>query len=162
MSSIQNTLVVYRKHYRRLIKYVNRENKIHSQENYFYGKMLSMENFGDWLIKEIENRNWSQSDLVKAAGISRGTLSNIISGTRGTGEKSLISIANALNISPITIFRKAGMLPEVGEQSSMDDWQHVLDQLSPEEQEEIRQIAVLKIERNRKAEKSSRTKNSKK
>lgn len=121
-----------------------------------------MENFGDWLIKEIENRNWSQSDLVKAAGISRGTLSNIISGTRGTGEKSLISIANALNISPITIFRKAGMLPEVGEQSSMDDWQHVLDQLSPEEQEEIRQIAVLKIERNRKAEKSSRTKNSKK
>jgi hypothetical protein len=74
----------------------------------------------------------------------------------------LISIAKALNISPITIFRKAGILPDVVEQVSMDDWQHLLDQLSPEEQEEIRQIAILKIERNRKAEKSSRAKNSKK
>ena len=135
---------------------------MNSQENNLYGKMLSMENFGDWLLKEIEKRNWSQSDLVKAAGISRGTLSNIISGARGTGEKSLISIANALNISPITIFRKAGILPEVEEQTSMDDWQNLLAQLSPEEQEEMRQIAVMKIERNRKAEKSSRTINSKK
>ncbi len=121
--------------------------------------MLSMENFGDWLLKELENRNWSQSDLVKAAGISRGTLSNIISGTRGIGEKSLIAIANALNISPITLFRKAGLLPEAGELVAFDDWQHLLAQLSPEEQEEMRQIAVMKIERNRKAEKSSRATN---
>ena len=118
-----------------------------------------MENFGDWLLKEFENRNWSQSDLVKAAGISRGTLSNIIIGTRVIGEKSLIAIANALNISPITLFRKAGLLPEVGELVSFDDWQHLLAQLSPEEQEEMRQIAVMKIERSRKAEKSSRATN---
>ncbi len=118
-----------------------------------------MENFGDWLLKELEHRNWSQSDLVKAAGISRGTLSNIISGTRGIGEKSLIAIANALNISPITLFRKAGLLPEAGELVAFDDWQHLLAQLSHEEQEEMRQIAVMKIERNRKAEKSSRATN---
>jgi len=132
-----------------------------SLEIKLYGKMLSMENFGAWLLKELENRNWSQSDLVKAAGISRGTLSNIISGARGIGEKSLISIANALNISPITIFRKAGLLPENGEVGAFDDWQHLLAQLSPEEQEEMRQIAVMKIERNRKAEQSARATNSK-
>jgi len=132
-----------------------------SLEIKLYGKMLSMENFGAWLLKELENRNWSQSDLVKAAGISRGTLSNIISGARGIGEKSLISIANALNISPITIFRKAGLLPENGEVGAFDDWQHLLAQLSPEEQEEMRQIAVMKIERNRKAEQAARATNSK-
>jgi transcriptional regulator with XRE-family HTH domain len=132
-----------------------------SLEIKLYGKMLSMENFGAWLLKELENRNWSQSDLVKAAGISRGTLSNIISGARGIGEKSLISIANALNISPITIFRKAGLLPESGETGAFDDWKHLLAQLSPEEQEEMRQIAIMKIERNRKAEQSSHSTNSK-
>jgi transcriptional regulator with XRE-family HTH domain len=132
-----------------------------SLETNLCGKMLSMENFGDWLLKELESRNWSQSDLVKAAGISRGTLSNIISGTRGVGEKSLISIANALNISPITIFRKAGILPDSEEGVAFDDWQHLLKKLSPEEQEEMRQIALMKIERNRKAEQPTRSTNSK-
>ena len=109
-----------------------------------------MNNFGDWLVEEIEKRDWSKSDLAKAAGISRGTLSNIISGTRGVGEKTLVAIANALDISPTTTFRKAGFLPEEKE-ISFDDWQHLLEKIPPEDREEILQILTLKVKRNRKA-----------
>jgi transcriptional regulator with XRE-family HTH domain len=112
--------------------------------------MLSMENFGSWLLQELEKRNWSQSDLVRASGISRGTLSNIISGNRGIGEKSLIAIADALNISPITIFRKTGLLPPGSESVTFEDWQFILSQLSPEDEAELRQIAEIKIERRKK------------
>jgi len=123
-------------------------------------KMLSMENFGEWLIQEIDKRGWTQSDLVRLSGISRGTLSNIISGTRGVGNDSMVAIAHALKISPVTIFRKAGLLPpDTSEKVSFEDWQYIISQLTPDEQEEIRQIVELKIERRQKAEKSERAKN---
>lgn len=79
--------------------------------------MLSMENFSEWLLKELEKRNWSQSDLVKAAGVSRGTLSNIISGNRGIGEKSLTAIAHALKLPVDLVFEKAKLLPTKNELS---------------------------------------------
>jgi transcriptional regulator with XRE-family HTH domain len=128
-----------------------------SKENNKCDKMLSMENFGDWLLQELEKRDWSQSDLVKNAGISRGTLSNIISGNRGVGFDSLLAIAHAFKISPISIFRKAGILPEGGDEASFADYNHLLSQLTTEEQEEIRQIMEMKIERRQKAEQSARS-----
>lgn len=139
---------------------VNRENTMLATENKLNAKILSMENFGGWLLEEIEKRGLSQSDLVRMAGISRGTLSNIISGTRGVGNESMVAIANALKISPITIFRKAGLLPDdKNSEASFDDWQHILSQLTKDEQEEIRQIVELKIERRQKAEKTERAAN---
>lgn len=73
--------------------------------------------------------------------------------------ETLIALAQAFKISPITIFRKAGILPEGGENASFEDWQFLLSQLVPEEQEEIRQIIELKIERRQKAEQAARAKN---
>ncbi len=127
-------------------------------ENKNNAKMLSMENFGDWLVEELEKRGWSQSDLVKTAGISRGTLSNIISGTRGVGSDSLVAIAEALKISPITIFRKAGLLPSgPADEVKFEDWKYLLNKLPPAEQEEVRQIIEMKIDRRQKAEQTSRS-----
>jgi hypothetical protein len=48
------------------------------------------------------------------------------------------------------VFRKAGLLPEGGENVRFEDWQYLLDQLPEEEQEELRQIALMKIERRQK------------
>jgi len=114
-------------------------------------KMLSVENFGQWILSELEKRNWSQSDLVRASGISRGTLSNIISGTRGVGQDSVIAIAHALKISPLTLFRQAGLLPSNnGGDVKLDDWEFLLKQMTPEDEAELRQIAEMKIERRKK------------
>lgn len=90
-----------------------------------------METFTEWLLEEMGRKNMSQQALAQKSGITPAQVSRIISGQRGLGEKSLKAIAHALNISPVTIFRKAGLLPEGGEQASIEDWKHLLDQLTP-------------------------------
>ena len=111
-----------------------------------------METFAEWLLEEMGRKNMSQQSLAQKSGITPAQVSRVISGQRGLGEKSLTAIAHALNISPITVFRKAGLLPEGGEQASFEDWQHLLNQLMPEEQDEMREIMQMKIERRQKAE----------
>ena len=118
-----------------------------------------METFAEWLLQEMSQKNMTQQILAQRRGITAAQISRVISGQRGLGEKSLTAIAHALNISPITVFRKAGLLPEGGENASFEDWKYLLNQLTEEEQEEIRQITEMKIERRQKAEKSARAAN---
>jgi transcriptional regulator with XRE-family HTH domain len=73
--------------------------------------MLSVDNFGEWLTKTLEQKGMSQSDLAQSAGLARGTLSNIISGTRGRGIDTMLAISKALKLHPKVVFRAAGILP---------------------------------------------------
>ncbi len=110
-----------------------------------------METFSEWLLSELTKKNMTQQTLAQKSGITPAQISRVISGQRGLGEKSLTAIAHALNVSPITIFRKAGMLPpEGGETTNFEDWEYLLSQLTPDEQEEIKQFVELKIERRKK------------
>jgi transcriptional regulator with XRE-family HTH domain len=67
-----------------------------------------MENFGSWLLNVLREKEISQSELARRAHISKGTVSNLINGTSGIGEDSLIAIAKALNLPPEILFEKAG------------------------------------------------------
>lgn len=110
-----------------------------------------MENFSDWLRSELDKRNWSQSDLSRYSGISPTQIGRIFSGERSLGLESLVALAKALGISPITIMRKLGLLSNSGgEDVKFDDWEFLLNQMSPEDQEELRQIAEMKIDRRKK------------
>lgn len=71
--------------------------------------MFSMVNFGDWLLEQLRERNLSQSELAKQAGISKGTVSNLVNGTKGAGQDSLIAIARVLRLPPDLLFEKAGL-----------------------------------------------------
>lgn len=73
--------------------------------------VLPMEKFGMWLLKELEERNMSQSDLARACSITTAQISRIISGTRSAGKESLTAIAHALRLPPDLVFEKAGVLP---------------------------------------------------
>jgi transcriptional regulator with XRE-family HTH domain len=114
--------------------------------------------FGDWVKAERDKRGWSQSDLSRYSGLHRAVISKIESGTQPMPD-TLTALAHAFKISPITIFRKAGLLPEGGEEVSFEDWQHLLNQLTPDEQEEVRQIMEMKIDRRQKSEQAARAKN---
>jgi len=83
------------------------------------GKMLSMENFGDWLLSELDKRKMSQADLANQTRLNRGTISNIINGTKGVGHESLTLIARALRLPVEVVFRAAGLLPP---QTDEDPW----------------------------------------
>ena len=69
--------------------------------------------FSEWLINELKNRNWSQSELATKAGLHRQVVSSYIGGQRQKPDvEILVAIARALKIPPEQIFRAAGYLPE--------------------------------------------------
>lgn len=76
--------------------------------------------FGDWLIDRLNERNWSQSNLARASGITRGGISNLVNHVRTPDAATCQSIGLALNIPPEDIFRVAGLLPPKPEESALD------------------------------------------
>ena len=118
---------------------------------------MSEIDFPQWLQNQLDAKNWRVKDLAKHSHISDAAVSRVLNAQRKADTDTLLAFAEALNISPITMFRQAGKLPEGGDQASFEDWQHLLTQLLPEEQEEVRQIMEMKIERRQKAEQAART-----
>lgn len=73
--------------------------------------------------------------------------------------ETLVALAQAFKISPVSIFRNAGLLPSgPGDDIKFDDWKYLLEKLTPDEREEMRQIFLMKIERRQKAEQAERAK----
>jgi transcriptional regulator with XRE-family HTH domain len=137
----------YKRNYRCFSKYVNIEFFLVSKETKKCETMLSMDNFGDWLLKELKKRELSQSDLSKISGLSRGTLSNLINGTRGIGPDSLLAIAKALKLPPAQVFEAAGILPTKGD---TDPWvekmSHILEMLNPQNREMAERLIETMVE----------------
>lgn len=113
-------------------------------------------NFGEWLKNEREKREWSQSDLARFSGLHRQIINKTESGASEPALKTFLALAQAFKISPISIIRIAGLLPEGGENASFEDWQYLLNQLPSDEQEEVRKIVEMKIERRQKEEQAAR------
>ncbi len=122
---------------------------------------MTYTDFSAWLKEQLSNKNMRPTDLAKKARISDAVLSRILNEQRRPDSSTLISIAAGLNISPIVVFRKAGLLPEGGDTTRFEDWAFLLQQMSAEDQAELRQIAELKIER-RKKEQALKSLNTKK
>lgn len=109
-------------------------------------------NFSDWLLEQMNKKGWAQADLARASGLNRQSISDYINRRRTSPDPdALVAIAHSLGISPITVFRKAGLLPDDGGiDVTFQDWEFLLKQMSPEDQEEMRQIAEMKIKRRKK------------
>ena len=73
--------------------------------------------FNDWLLERLKENGWSQADLARRSGLTRGAISNYVNG-RVPDEISLRKIAKAFNMPPENVFRIAGVLP----QSVDDPW----------------------------------------
>ena len=68
-------------------------------------------NFPEWLKKQLERTGMSQSELARAAGVTRAAINGIITGARGPGTDLCNGIAKALRIPPEVVYRAAGLLP---------------------------------------------------
>lgn len=71
------------------------------------------ESFRDWLLKAMESKGLSQADLARATGLTTGGISHIVNQSRAPSPETLISIAHALEMTPETVFRAAGLLPNL-------------------------------------------------
>lgn len=90
-----------------------------TQVNGFQAIMFTMENFGSWLLNVLQEKKISQSELARLAGVSKGTISNLINGTKGAGQNSLIAIAHVLKLPPEMLFEKARLFPPKPELSPL-------------------------------------------
>lgn len=73
--------------------------------------MADTETFGQWLLGEMGERKMSQSDLARAAGVTRAAISDVINGRRNPGKDLARGIAVAFSLPPEQVFREAGLLP---------------------------------------------------
>jgi len=113
-------------------------------------------NFSEWLITERGKRNWSQSELSRHSGLHRAVISKLESGTKPMPE-TLIALAQAFKISPISMFRVAGLLPPgPDDKINFEDWQHLLEQMTDAEREEFWRFGMMKIEMRQEKEKATR------
>jgi len=118
--------------------------------------------FGEWLRKEREKRDWSQSDLARFSGLHRQIINKTENGVSEPALKTYIALSDAFNIPLISILRSAGELPQgPDDEISLEDWKHLLSQMTQSERDEMREIGVMKIER-RKKEQSIKTLKTKK
>ena len=105
--------------------------------------MLPMNNFGEWLTKELEEKGMSQADLSRAVKVTTAQMSRIISGQRSASNETLVSIADALHLRPILVFEKAGELPSAPSDLS-EDQQNIIHQVTQvDDNKTLRMISAM-------------------
>jgi transcriptional regulator with XRE-family HTH domain len=74
--------------------------------------------FKDWLLNEMNQRGWSQSDLARSADLNRAVINKLLNGQSTPRPATLGAVARAFKIPVERVFRIAGLLPEIPESES--------------------------------------------
>jgi len=115
--------------------------------------------FTNWLIEEMNKRGWSQAELARRAGISRGAVANLINGQRKPGPETCEGIARAFRYPADKVFQLAGLLPESGdnEDPRLARLNRMMAQLPADDQDDIIAMVEAYIERREKGTRGSTT-----
>ena len=70
------------------------------------------DDFGKWLLDELERRSMSQADLARKSGVSRTAISDVISGSSKPGFRLCRGIADGLRLPFLTVLLQAGLVRE--------------------------------------------------
>lgn len=82
--------------------------------------------FGDWILSNLAERDWTQSQLAKRANIGRQVIYNYINKPRINPDKDILSaIAAAFGMPETEVFRAAGVLR--GIPNPVTQYQETLD-----------------------------------
>jgi len=87
---------------------------------------------------EIEKRNWTRNQLAQRAGLSSSYFTMLSKGSRQIGPDACSKIAEALKLPKETVFRAAGLLPQVSELEALRE--QILaetEKMTREEQREV-------------------------
>jgi transcriptional regulator with XRE-family HTH domain len=117
---------------------------------------VSGERFVEWLEGELAARNWRPADLARAANISTGALSSVLTGSRNVGVDMANAIALGLGLPPDLVFRRAGLLPpQPGPERdpTLQELIEIMRNLSPDERREVVDYALFRYRRRPNGEK---------
>ena len=102
--------------------------------------------FPQWILEQMESREWRQAELARQSGLSRTAISDVISGKTTAGYHLCVSIGTALEMSPESVMRVAGLLPPYPDID--EDIKQILDEVSKlpkRDQEEV--LAFIRMKR---------------
>lgn len=110
--------------------------------------------FFPWLDSHLKDLDLIDSQLAKKAGLSHSVISKARSGERGIGWDAGVAIAQALDLPPEIVLKRLELLPTSAEERQrgavVDEMLHIVPSLSEANQEELLQMARLKLEREKK------------
>lgn len=66
-----------------------------------------------WVTTELKNRHWSYRELARQTGLSHSLISQTLSGHMKASADFCLKLGLALEVSPETVMRKAGLLPSI-------------------------------------------------
>lgn len=114
--------------------------------------------FSDWLISQMNRQGWSQSDLARASGLNRQSISDYVNKRRTNPDaNALNSIARALKLPPEEVYRAAGLLPgQPKSNPSVEEILHIARQLPQTDLDDLIALARTKLERHERIKKSAR------
>lgn len=78
--------------------------------------------FSEWLQSELDKRDWTQADLVRASKgkLTTAQVSRVMTRQQNPGVRFCEGIAMALDMSPGDVVHRAGILPT--EKKDTDPW----------------------------------------
>lgn len=101
-------------------------------------------NFSEWLQAEVDKRNWSQSDLARAADLNRAVINKLLNGKSHPQPATLEAISRALKIPVEIAYRAAGLLPTTPDNDdTLEEAIHILKSIQSS-QRKVTAIALLK------------------
>lgn len=118
--------------------------------------MMDYQKFGRWLSGELDKREMSQSDLSRAAGVTRATINGVITGRRQPGSHLLAAISKALIIPLEDLYQVAGILPP-SKKESYEKLNMMFSKLSTKEQNEVIDYINFRLEKQNKGNNESFT-----
>jgi len=90
--------------------------------------------FADWLTEQLHKRKMTQKDLADKAGVGKSAINKIARRmVMRPDPRTYVAIAKALEVSPITVLRIAGILPPDPDYPELEDLKAVLAPLSFEQ-----------------------------
>ncbi|MGC0155649.1 helix-turn-helix domain-containing protein [Chromobacterium vaccinii] len=110
-----------------------------------------MEQIGERIRVERENRGWKQEQLARKAGIGRSTLSNIENGGQDTTTEVFFALAKALKLSPIWLYTGSGpreqAVPEGEAYITADSLEDLAERMLARGADEIGQLMALIVKK---------------
>lgn len=96
-------------------------------------KRRDMEYLDQYIEHQMTLRNWSMMDLVRATGLPRTTLSNLIGSQRVPTVATVVAIANAFEVPVTEVLEAAGfrVRPEVSDADTHSRYGRVIASITP-------------------------------
>lgn len=110
--------------------------------------MNNLDLWAKWVLDELNKRDWTQADLVRASKKSRGTISKAINGVNEPEPGTVAAICEAFGYPREIGYRIVGLLrPELKQDDKRQELIHLYEMMSEDNKEDQLAYARMRLEK---------------